>query len=120
MPATKTNGKVCYMEIPAVDIERSSSFYAAVFGWNLRRRSDGATGFDDGVGEVSGWWVKGRPPSRDAGIQIYVMVDSVAQALASVVAEGGEVVQPIGADPGVITARFRDPAGNLVGLYQDS
>ena len=30
----------------------------------------------------------------------------------------GEIVQPIGADAPEITARFRDPAGNVIGLYQ--
>ena len=28
-------------------------------------------------------------------------------------------MQPIGADAPEITARFRDPAGNVIGLYQD-
>ena len=119
MSPTKANGKVCYMEIPAVDIERSSSFYAAVFGWALRRRGDGATSFDDAVGEVSGAWVKGRPPSRDAGLLIYIMVDSVVATIQAVMAHGGEIVQPVGGDAGEITARFRDPAGNLIGLYQE-
>ncbi len=32
---------------------------------------------------------------------------------------GGEVVQPIGADAPEITARFRDPGGNVLGIYQD-
>ncbi|MGH9859555.1 MAG: VOC family protein [Candidatus Acidiferrales bacterium] len=32
---------------------------------------------------------------------------------------GGEIVQPIGADAPEITARFRDPAGNVIGLYQE-
>jgi len=27
-------------------------------------------------------------------------------------------VQPIGADAPEITARFRDPGGNVIGLYQ--
>ena len=35
------------------------------------------------------------------------------------VANGGEIVQPIGADAPEITARFRDPAGNLLGLFQE-
>jgi len=35
-----------------------------------------------------------------------------------IVANGGEIVQPIGADAPEITARFRDPAGNVIGLYQ--
>jgi len=34
-------------------------------------------------------------------------------------ANGCEIVQPIGADAPEITARFRDPAGNVVGLYQE-
>jgi hypothetical protein len=32
MPPTLANGKVCYIEIPAVDIPRSTDFYAKVFG----------------------------------------------------------------------------------------
>jgi predicted enzyme related to lactoylglutathione lyase len=46
------------------------------------------------------------------------MMDSVAATLEAVIAHGGEVVQPIGADAPEITARFRDPAGNVIGLYQ--
>jgi predicted enzyme related to lactoylglutathione lyase len=46
------------------------------------------------------------------------MVDSVAATLDLIVATGGEIVQPIGADAPEITARFRDPGGNVIGLYQ--
>jgi hypothetical protein len=28
-------------------------------------------------------------------------------------------VQLIGGDPGEMTARFRDPGGNVIGLYQE-
>ena len=119
MPPTLGNGKICYLEIPAVDVDRSSKFYAAVFGWQLRKRGDGATSFDDGVGEVSGTWVTGRPPSDSPGLMLYVMVDSVEAAIAAVEANGGTIVQPIGGDPGEITARFKDPAGNVLGLYQE-
>jgi predicted enzyme related to lactoylglutathione lyase len=48
----------------------------------------------------------------------YVMVDSVAATLAVIVGTGGEIVQPIGVDAPEITARFRDPSGNVIGLYQ--
>jgi len=43
----------------------------------------------------------------------------VAATLDAIVANGGEVVRPIGADAPEITARFRDPAGNVIGLYQE-
>ena len=47
------------------------------------------------------------------------MVDSVAETVKTVVSNGGEIVQPIGADSPEITARFRDPGGNVIGLYQE-
>jgi hypothetical protein len=115
---TYANGKICYIEMPAMDIARSADFYRKSFGWNIRQRGDGSTSFDDGVGEVSGTWVLRRPPSATPGLLIYIMVDSVAAAVESIVANGGEIVQPIGADAPEITARFRDPGGNVVGLYQ--
>jgi len=46
------------------------------------------------------------------------MCDSVAATLDAILAHQGEIVQPIGADAPEITARFRDPAGNVIGLYQ--
>lgn len=117
MPPTKANGKICYIEIPAIDSSRSADFYGKVFGWRIRQRGNGHTAFDDTVGEVSGTWVVGRRPAP--GLLIYVMVDSVAKTLNAVVAYGGTIVQPVGADAPEITARFRDPAGNVLGLYQE-
>lgn len=119
MPPTLGNGKICYIDLPATDVEASAAFYRAVFGWHVRRRGDGRHAFDDGVGEVSGTWTPGRPPAREPGLLVYIMVDSVEATMALVTANGGEIVQPIGADAPEITARFRDPAGNVLGLYQD-
>ncbi len=118
MPPTFANGKICYIELPAIDIARSADFYTKAFGWKVRQRGDGSTAFDDTTGEVSGTWVLGRPPASSPGLLVYVMVDSVAATLDLIVANGGEIVQPIGADAPEITARFRDPAGNIIGLYQ--
>jgi uncharacterized protein len=118
MPPTLANGKICYIELPATDIARSAAFYKTVFGWNIRQRGNGSTAFDDTTGEVSGAWVLGRPPASSPGLLVYIMVDSVAATLDVIVASGGEIVQPIGADAPEITARFRDPAGNVIGLYQ--
>src|SRR5207245_4614509 len=95
MPPTLANGKVCYIEIPATDIARSAEFYGRVFGWKTRQRGDGSTAFDDTTGQVSGTWVIGRPPASQPGLLLYVMVDSVAATLEGIVANGGEVVQPI-------------------------
>ena len=119
MPPMRSNGKICYVEIPAADAHRSAGFYERVFGWRIRQRGDGSTAFDDTTGEVSGTWVTGRPPSPRPGLLLYVMVEDVAETLEAVIAHGGELVQPVGVDAPEITARFRDPAGNVIGLYQE-
>jgi predicted enzyme related to lactoylglutathione lyase len=119
MRPTIGNGKICYVEIPAMDMGRSADFYRAVFGWQVRKRGDGQMAFDDAVGEVSGTWVTGRPASTTPGLLVYMMVDDMEATISAVVANGGEIVQSIGMDPPEITARFRDPGGNVFGLYQE-
>ena len=115
---TFANGKICYIEVPAIEINTSASFYKAVFGWQIRKRSDGSIAFDDTVGEVSGTWVTGRPAATQPGLLIYIMVDSVTMTIDAVIANGGKIVQPIGMDAPEVTARFSDPAGNIIGLYE--
>ena len=115
---TNANGKICYVEIPVADVARSAEFYRAVFGWQIRTRGDGATAFDDGV-EVSGAFVRGRPPMREVGLLIYVMVADAEATLKKVVASGGEIVEPVHPGAPEIVARFRDPAGNVMGVYQE-
>lgn len=117
-PGSK-NGKICYIEMPTTDIDTSASFYKAVFGWRIRQRGDGQTAFDDTTGQVSGAWVGGRKPSSEPGLLFYIMVDSVENSIERVLANGGKLVQPVGADAPEITARFSDPAGNIIGLYQE-
>lgn len=115
---TYGNGKICYIEIPAIDINRSASFYNKVFGWQTRLRGDGHPAFNDTVGEVSGTWILGRKASTEPGLLIYIMVDSATATIEKIIANEGKIVQPIGADAPEITARFSDPAGNVLGLYQ--
>ena len=111
-------GKICYIEIPAVDVARSAGFYQQAFGWKMRQRGNGTTSFDDTVGEVSGTFVLGRPPATEPGFGIYIMVADVAAALAAVQAAGGEVVRPVDPAAGEVFAWFKDPGGNILGVYQ--
>jgi uncharacterized protein len=119
MPPTSANGKICYMEIPTTDISRSADFYQKVFDWKVRKRGDGHLAFDDTTGEVSGSWRVGLPPSKNPGLLIYVMVTNAAAVCDAIVAAGGKIIQKIGGDAPEITARFADPDGNVLGLYQE-
>ena len=113
------HGKICYLEIPANRAEDSARFYSEIFGWKVRERGDGNLAFDDTTGAVSGSWIIGRPPARDPGILPYVMVEDIDRTLERVRELGGETVTPrMALGPGDSFAILRDPAGNLVGLYQ--
>src|SRR3954467_6611261 len=92
---TLGNGKICYIEIPADDIAKSSKFYADVFGWKLRTRGDGAVAFDDGVGQGSGRWVSGGKGMSNVEIVIYVMVDDIKAAVVKVKQCGGKIERDV-------------------------
>src|SRR5438552_12731109 len=95
--ATSTNGKICYLEIPAKEVARSADFYQRVFGWSIRKRGDGATAFDDTTGQVSGSWVLGRAPATTPGMLFYIMVENVAAVLDAVVTNGVAMAAPVSA-----------------------
>lgn len=116
---TLGNGKICYLEMAATDVQRSAAFYEKVFGWNIRRRGDGSVAFDDGVGQVSGTWRLDRKPVTEPGLLIYIMVDDIEKTIAAINNNGGKIVQPVGMDAPEITARFSDPAGNVFGIFQE-
>ncbi|GAC1497773.1 MAG: VOC family protein [Vulcanimicrobiaceae bacterium] len=116
--AAHGSGKICYIELPATDIERSAEFYRTTFGWSIRRRENGSIAFDDGVGQVSGTWVQDREAARTPGLLVYIMVGDAAVISKAIVTAGGQIVRPV--DPGseVVFAHFRDPAGNILGVYE--
>ncbi len=111
------NGKICYIGIPAIDINVSSSFYQKVFNWNIRKQEDGSISFDDGVGEVSGTWVPGREPADQNGFFMSIMVDDILATIELIKQNGGEILD-IHIEGNQKLATFTDPAGNMLSLYQ--
>ena len=47
-----------------------------------------------------------------------MMVADADAAVTKVVAAGGEIVRPVDPDADVVFAWFKDPGGNVLGLYQ--
>lgn len=115
---TYRTGKICYIELPSTDIAQSADFYRRVFGWHVRQRGDGSTAFDDSVGEVSGSWVLGRSPQPKGSLVVHIMVGDAETVKDAVVAAGGEITQDIEPDGHEIYFLFRDPSGNVMGVYQ--
>ena len=108
-----------FVDMPTPDPEASSRFYEALFGWQVNRRPAGE--FHEILPGVKPNLGMHREETAVVGPvpRIYIMVDDMQATLTRVTAAGGEIAQPVGADAPEITARFRDPGGNILGLYQE-
>jgi len=119
---TSPRPRFCYVEIPAMDAAVSARFYERVFGWRIRGQDGARPRFDDASGHISGAWTTEREAAQAPGLLPYVWVDDLRATLALVTAYGGEVLKAPASDtPGGSSwiATFRDPGGNVIGLYQE-
>lgn len=115
-PAFRANG-ITYLRIPAPDPRQAALFYHAVFDWTVdTSRADPS--FSDSTGHVIGHFVSDLLVVGEGGVLPYVYVDSVPDTLAKVTASGGEVVRQPYNEGDLIVATFRDPPGNVIGLWQ--
>lgn len=74
--------------------------------------------FEDGSGHVIGHFMADLPVAGEAGVVPYVFVEHVDETLEQGVARGGEVVEPPYPEGDLCVATFRDPAGNVIGVWQ--
>jgi predicted enzyme related to lactoylglutathione lyase len=103
--------------IPAEDPAPTAAFYRSVFEWTVDTdRPDPS--FEDGTGHVIGHFVADQPVAGEAGIRPYIYVESIDDALEKIVAHGGEVATAPYPEGDLWVALFRDPAGNVLGVWQ--
>jgi len=108
---------VSYLELPAADVAVSARFYSAVFGWTVRGEGDNR-GFTDGSGHLIGHWRPDLSVAGDAGVRPYVYVAAIDDVVAAILQNGGEIVTPRYAEGELWVAHFRDPAGNVLGVWE--
>jgi len=112
------NGRLSYIQIPAVNVRESAEFYARAFGWVVRSGNDHHLSFTDATGDMIGAWVTGRAPSREPGVLPYIYVHGIDAAIARIMQAGGAVVTPPYPEGDLWVATFSDPAGNVIGIWQ--
>ena len=116
-PGVFRDAGISYLRIPANHPQRTAVFYRSVFGWAVDTdRPDPS--FEDGTGHVIGHFVPDASVAGEAGIRPYVYVDSVDQTLVRVAAHGGAVVEDPYPEGDLRIATFRDPSGNVLGVWQ--
>ena len=113
-------GAVTYLHLPATDVRLAAAFYRDVFGWSINGPDSNRPSFDDASRLLSGAWISDYLPAAEPGLLPYIYVADIEQTVARIVAHGGAILtQPY--PEGLLTvATFRDPAGNLIGLWHDT
>lgn len=109
------HGKLSYMRIPAADTVALGAFYAKVFGWEAGGRPEHVS-FKDASGELIGAFEPGT--AGEPGIVPFIYVDGIDAVIREIEGNGGTVLQPVYAEGGLWVATFRDPAGNVMGVWQ--
>jgi predicted enzyme related to lactoylglutathione lyase len=123
------SGRVVHFEVPFDDGDRARGFYKDVFGWQVQTMPEmgGYTlvmsGPSGDTGPTEPGFINGGMLSRDQaatqGPVIVVDVDSIDQSLERIGSLGGSTVvgkTPVG-DMG-FAAYFKDPEGNVMGLWE--
>jgi uncharacterized protein len=106
-----------YLRIPAPDPTRAAAFYTRAFGWEVEPESGR---FTDGSGHVIGHFVSDLDVAGEAGVRPYIYVVDVDQTLAKLTTLGGVLMTPPYPEGNLRVATFRDPDGNVMGLWQQA
>lgn len=115
--------RIVHFDLPADDTQRAINFYESVFGWK----------FDKWGGPTDYWLINTGPDEEpgihgglaprqenDPGIVNTVGVPSVDEAVVKIKEQGGKVLRPKSAIPGVgWLAYCRDTEGNDFGIMED-
>jgi predicted enzyme related to lactoylglutathione lyase len=110
---------ISYLHIPAVDPKQSARFYESVFGWHIDGHDTKRPSFSDGTGHVAGAWMVNHEPSSTPGLLPYIYTDDLPKTAELVETHGGSIVEAPAPEGNLLVATFRDPGGNVLGLWQE-
>ncbi|HEV8340207.1 MAG TPA: VOC family protein [bacterium] len=116
--------RVIHFDMVADDIERAKAFYGEVFGWKFQKYEGGQQEYwliTTGVAPEPG--IDGgisKRTEQNPALQNSIGVKSVAESSIDVTRNGGKVLVPKAAIPGVgWFAVCMDTEGNTFGLFED-
>jgi uncharacterized protein len=119
-------GDWCHIDVSSGDPERARRFYGDVFGWQFEPIPGAAyvgvktstNGIESGIGALDE--SMGLTPPRTKGVIPYILAPDMDATLEAIERAGGEIVVRTTDVMGYGDfAHFRDPDGNLIGLWRD-
>lgn len=108
--------RIDYIEFPALQIDATKDFYAAVFGWTFTDYGPDYTSFEDG--RLAGGFTTAAPVT-DNGVLIVIYASDLEAMRARVIDNGGSISKEIFAFPGGRRFHFRDPNGNQLAVWSE-
>ena len=116
-----------WVEIRTEDIEKTARFYESLFGWKITKKETGEgldvwlfdTGGKPRIQNLRRGGILAMPKGAPPGIVVYVLVDDIDATLMRVRNLGGLVISHKDRVGGGCGAFFKDPSGNLFGLYEE-
>ena len=115
------SNRVVHFEIPCDNPEKTMSFFKEVFGWTFEQFGNEQywsvfTGDEKSPG-INGGLMKKRDPNQPIVNSIEVV--NIDEYITKIEKAGGKIVVPKMAIPSVgWVAYFKDPDGNIHGVYQ--
>ncbi len=126
MSQSQHDGRIDYIEFPAVDVARTKAFYERAFGWKLTDYGPDYTSFEDG--RITGGFrgpeaddpgAHVPKPTRDGALVVIYAVD-LESMYRKVVDAGGRIVRNTFPFPGGRRFHFSDPSGNHLAVWSDT
>jgi uncharacterized protein len=114
-----TNHNIVHVELAAKDRKALSKFYQDVFGWEVEHMDEmNYTTFKAGEG-VGGGFNSVTDQNPAGTVIVYIQTDDVTASLNQVQKAGGIIILPEADIPNFGKfGLFRDPQGNLLGLFK--
>jgi uncharacterized protein len=109
----RQDGKIDYIELHGGDVAEAKAFYAAAFGWTFTDYGPDYAAFNEGLDGGFGKEAAAAP-------LVVLWADDLDAYQDKVRAAGGEIVDPIFSFPGGRRFHFKDPAGNILGVWSET
>ncbi|GJL94118.1 MAG: glyoxalase [Hyphococcus sp.] len=110
---THTENHIDYVEFAAEDLNAAKAFYAKAFGWEFQDWGPDYVSFS-GAGVEGG--IRGGEKPVQGSTLIILYTEDLEKSEKNVVSAGGEITERH-EFPGGKRFHFRDPVGNVLGVW---
>lgn len=117
MTTRERDRKIDYLELPALDLDRTKRFYSDVFGWQFEDYGPEYTSFQDG--RLGGGFYA-APSVTPGGALIVIYSVDLPGMETKVTDAGGAIVKSIFEFPGGRRFHFSDPSGHELAVWSDA